>query len=92
MGYYIQAPTNLGKAAWLVKTHGAERIPEPQTWRDDKVIICVVNNGPFEAMGFAYSPDELKEFKRPDARPPNRHREWLLMDLALAKKLSGYTR
>lgn len=92
MGYYIQAPTNLGKADWLVKTHGAERIPEPQMWRNDKAIICVVDNVAFEAMGFAYSPDELEEFKQPDRSHPNRRREWLLMDLALAKKLSGYTR
>ncbi len=42
----------------------------------DKAIICVVDNGPFEAAGFAYSQRELDFFSIPDGRP----RTWVVMD------------
>lgn len=90
MGYYIQAPSNKGKAAWLVANHGAEVIEDPE-WSDDFAIICVVDNGMFEAVGYCYHPRELEAFKRPDSGF-QRPRIWLKMDKKLAEKLSGYCR
>jgi len=89
MGYYIQVPNNKGKAQQLVKLHGARIITEPQGfWMKDpkEAFICVVDNGMFEAAGFAYNESEFNEFKRPDGRP----KTWLIIDRELAKQLTGF--
>ena len=55
----------------------------------DRAVICVVNNGPFEADAFAYDKDEMDAFNDPqDGRP----KRWLVMDLNTAKKLTGFSR
>jgi hypothetical protein len=36
-------------------------------------LVCVVDNGPFEAAGYAYSFAEFQAFRRFDGRP----RKWL---------------
>lgn len=38
-------------------------------------LVCVVNNGPFAAAGYAYSPKEFEVFKHPDGRP----RRWYVL-------------
>jgi len=87
VGYYIEVPVSKGKAKQLEVIYGATALPEaPKTWQKDPAIICVVDNGSFEAAGFCYSPQELEEFKRDDGRP----RTWLLLDYKLACKLTGY--
>jgi len=94
MGYYIQAPSNHGKANYLVEKHGAEivgRDSNVPAWDEDRAIICVVDNGGFEAAGYAFSPRELEDFASPDLGL-QRDRIWLKMDRALARKLAGYTR
>lgn len=94
MGYYIQAPTNKQKALHLIVNHGARLVgfdDEVPKWSDTEAIICVLDNGPFEAVGYAYSPRELEEFARADMYRPQRHRTWLMMDLAKARELSGFT-
>lgn len=92
MGYYIQTPTNKNKADFIVDNYGARIVNEIPKWSDDEAIICVIDNGPFEAAGYAYSPQELEEFASADLRDPQRVRTWLKMDKTLAKKLSGYSR
>ncbi len=91
MGYYIEVPQVHGKAQQIIDIHGAELLKRvPMSVRDvpeDKAIICVVDNGPFEAAAFAFDDLELREFAKPDPRP----RQWLLMDRTTACKLSGYT-
>lgn len=73
MGYYINNLPNgeklpsLGKAEALLTIEGATQIPQPTKFQDD--IVCVVDNGIFEAAGYAYSPEELEVFSRPDGRP-----------------------
>jgi hypothetical protein len=91
MGYYIETGTLLGKSAYLVREHAARVVSrdEASAAIDDsaKAIICVVNNGPFEAAAFCYSAGEFRDFSLPeDGRP----KVWLLMDRAKAEELSGY--
>ena len=111
MGYYIQVPKNKGKAQQLVELYGAEILSKPPTALEDipkdKALICVVDNGPWEAAGFCYSQREFEAFNKPDTirntaigqeniaiidlNPTyQRPRIWLLMDLRLARKLTGY--
>jgi hypothetical protein len=95
MGFYIDQTskgTPLGrhdKAETLVREGDAILLNEQPQWKDvpaDTAIICVVNNGPFEAAGFAFSEDEFNVFARPDGRP----RQWLTMKREVAEKLSGF--
>ena len=96
MGYYIEVPHNKGKAQQLVDLHSAQILdkkPEFNEVAPDKAIICVLDNGPFEAAGYAYSERELAEFAAPDRFGSyQRPRTWLIMDKKLAVKLSGYKR
>ena len=87
MGYYIEVPQNKGKAQQLVELYGAEILPAaPEFWHKDPAIICVVDNGPFEAAGFCYDSQELSFFKDPDNRP----RIWLTMDYKKVCELTGF--
>lgn len=88
MGYYINPPEcgARGKALALLQYHGAKQVLKP-TFKPDVGLVCVVNNGPFEAAGFIYSQNELDAFNYPyDLRP----KIWLEMDLTKAQQLSGY--
>ena len=80
MGYYIQTPNNQNKAEQLVRLHNAQRIlGQPETFDPpkDKVLICVVQNGPFDAAGICFDSREFDEFTRSsDDRP----KTWLLMN------------
>ncbi len=90
MGYYIEVPNVKGKAQQVIDIHGAELLERaPLSLSDippDRAVICVVDNGPFEAAAFAYNDMELREFARPDPRP----KQWLLMDRAKACELTGF--
>ena len=91
MGHYVEVPNNKQKAGQLMKIYGAELTDCPASLSEipkDKALICVVDNGLFEAAAFCYSDDELHEFSQADGRPKN----WMLMDLALTKKLAGFNR
>jgi anti-sigma regulatory factor (Ser/Thr protein kinase) len=90
MGYYIQTPENKGKAAQLVALHNAEELAEVMAFAeipDGKALVCVVDNGPFEAAALCFSEQEQQEFNTPGDM---RSRSWLLMDRALAHELAGY--
>lgn len=58
MGYYLQAPTNKGKADFLINMHNAQEVTmdeaaETMSGEDSKMgIVCVVDNGLFEAALF----------------------------------------
>lgn len=78
MGYYIQTPENLRKANQLVVLYGAEIVPEPI--KKDELggngLICVVENGLFDAAAVCYSDQEASEFNDPaDPRP----KTWLTL-------------
>lgn len=81
MGYYIELPSNINKAGQLIRDHNAiVRSGRPVTitdLADGKVLVCVVQNGMFDAAGIVFSDDELEAFSQPtDPRP----RTWLAMD------------
>ena len=89
MGYYIEVPKNTDKAGQLQKLYGAVVTPRPAALIDipaGKRLICVVQNGFFDAAALCYDDREFQEFACPDERP----RTWLLMDKAVADKLAGY--
>lgn len=78
MGFYIEVTENKRKAKQLIFLYGATRISVP-TYPPPpgEVIICVVDNGPYEAVAICYSEQEMQEFNDPD---DDRRKEWLLMD------------
>ncbi len=92
MGYYIETPTPLRKAQQLEAVYDAVIVPRPEGWGDvpkDKALICVLQNGPFDAAGLCYDEREFEAFRRPHTGC-QRTRTWLLMDRALAYSLAGY--
>jgi hypothetical protein len=96
MGYYIQVPENEGKAQQLVGLHGATILPmRPEAFEDvpeGQALICVVDNGAFEAAALCYSREEFIEFTSPDVTTGHqRPRTWVLMAKALAHELAGYS-
>lgn len=94
MGYYIQTAGPRDKAAYIIREYGAMQWPKAPKWEDvpeDLAIICVVDNGVFEAAGFAYSKEELDEFDAPNERP-RRPRTWLLMPRDVAEQLTKFRR
>lgn len=95
MGFYIEAPSNLGKGEWLAETfEDAEIIPQPENFSDvpeGKFLICIVNNGPFEAVCILYDEREFTEFTdTSDTRP----KSFLLLSeettFRLNPKLKGF--
>lgn len=90
MGFYIEVPQPKGKAQQLADLHGATITLRPTTLEhvpEGLALICIVDNGPFEAAALCHSAEEFDAFSDPnDPRP----RQWMLMDQAMAHKLSGY--
>ena len=89
MGYYIEVPKNKGKAQQIVELYGGRIALRPPSFEDitpDEAIICVVDNGPFEAAAFCFDQRELRDFSFYDGRP----RTWVIMNRQKACKLTGY--
>ena len=90
MGYYIETGTLHGKAAFLVDNHGGEIVFDYKAQECLNLglgVVCVVNNGSFEAAGFMYSQKEFDYFNDP---ADSRIKTWVVMDREIAEKLSGY--
>ena len=89
MGFYIEVPDRKNKAQQIVDLYGGKIVSIPPLFEDitpDKAIICVVDNGPFEAAAFCYSQSELIAFSYYDGRS----KIWIIMDRKKACKLTGY--
>lgn len=86
MGYYINQDSkgkplpSIGKAEALLNDGGTKT---DNSFKEN--LICVVNNGFFEAAAYCYSEQEYKEFSDPADRRP---KVWLVHPEA--KKLSDY--
>lgn len=92
MGFYINHPemNSLGKVDFIVSNLGGEIIPQPETLQDipeDKALIVVVNNGMFEAAGYAFDQGEFESFTWERNKRP---KVFVQMDKQQAEKLSGY--
>lgn len=93
MGYYLQAPTNFNKADFLCSEYGGKiiTVAEAETLMADPeaiAVVCVVNNGPFEAAAYCHSAAEFKEFSRPEDRRP---KVWLRFDnVSAVRTAAGY--
>lgn len=91
MGYNLEPPVARGKAKWLLENvEGAEeqliaRFP------DDKnvVLVCVMENGSFDAAALCYSKRELNQLLPhfDDMRP----RRWITMPRTAALELCTFT-
>lgn len=93
MGYYIQVPNNKGKARQIVELYGGRIVTDVPSFKNispDEAIICVLDNGAFEAAGFAYDERELAEFVAPDSFCHQRPRTWVIMNRRKACELTGY--
>ena len=91
MGYYIQTGQASNKAADIIRLHGAEVIhPKSDEFNQQrlcgKAIICVINNGPFDAAAFVYTPQEFLYFLE---EMSNRQKTWLATDWNKACELTG---
>ena len=91
MGYYLNNGETFGKAEWLVKEHGGRifsKIEANTAFNDPLLaVVVVLDNGLFDAAGFAYSVDEFEAFTTPeDTRP----KAFLVMDRKLCEELSGF--
>jgi uncharacterized protein YxjI len=65
VGYYVEIEDMDGK--YLI----VKKKPAPTTWRPN--LVCVVDNGVFEAAGYAFDEREMHVFLRPDGR----NKTWL---------------
>lgn len=91
MGYYIDKvretyldPRDKARQI-LTLIEGAKVIKErPIAFQPD--LVCVVENGLFDAAGYCYNEEEMRAFNEPDGR----RRTWLTVPDA--DKWSGYRR
>lgn len=80
MGFYIQTKDALQKAMQLKRDHGAQVVMRPTVIDEipkGKTLICVVENGLFDAAGIVYSQNELEAFSETRTDRP---RTFMLMD------------
>lgn len=92
MGYYIECNYPTGKATQIVALGGRviDRPTSFNTISDDDVLICVVENGPFDAAAVCYCESEFEEFGYSgDSRP----KTWMLIPkktvIALVPRIAG---
>lgn len=93
MGYYIETGSNRGKAKFIADNHGGQiiRFDDARRMMNDGShdIIVVMDNGPFEAAGFAYDMEEFKAFTDPnDFRP----RQFVALPKGVGRSLSNCNR
>jgi hypothetical protein len=88
MGYYINqvngkiAPAKQ-KAKFLIE-EGDAKIVDQNSLTFQKDLVCVVENGPFDAAAYIFSENEMRDFNYPDGR----NKTWLIVPNAA--NLAGY--
>ena len=76
---------NLGKAQVLMQNYDAQLLKGPMPLDEvpkDKALVCVVNNGSFEAAGYIYDQTEYEAATVPS---DPRSKVWLLVEKATAE-------
>jgi hypothetical protein len=87
MGKYIQGPAK-GKVKMLMDKYAATMIPQSSAemaFNMGKGVVCVVDNGPFEAAAYGYSLREIEAFSDPRDL---RYKTWLMLDKTKAEELA----
>jgi hypothetical protein len=86
MGYYIQTHSNTGKASIIAEEHGGVVVSYAEAVMamsdPTKGVIVVINNGLFEAAGFAYDQEEFDAFTSDE-----RKRHYVILDRSKVKDL-----
>ena len=88
MGFYLN-PEDCSKEQYLEEKGEllSEKVPNWNEIPKGKVVICLVDNGPFTAAAIMYSEGEFDVWKSPsDERPM----EWYLLSEEDAKAVSGW--
>ena len=87
MGFYIQGPL-VGKADFLMERYNADIVSMTRAQQlvgDDKLaVICLVDNGPFEAAAYCYDAREFAGFTHPEDMRP---KLWMTMDKETVHRL-----
>ena len=92
MGAYIKVPKDRNKAEQIIDLYDATWTLRPDSWEEipeDKALIIVVHNGPFDAALFV---TDREEFTRtvPSRQGDPRPRTFLLMDRTRAEELTHW--
>lgn len=91
MGYYLNSGNASHKTEWLAREHGGKIVDKNKAsiaMNDPSLaVVVVVNNGLFEAAGFAYDIKEFEVFTMSDDIRP---KHFVVMDRELCKQLSGF--
>lgn len=92
MGYYINTGSSKGKSEYMVDNHGARVISLTEarslmkSESPDESVLCCIDNGPFEALGYCFDVRELEDFAYPDGR----RKTWLKAPTDIVHKLTQY--
>lgn len=84
MGYYIDPADGSSKESWLLANATPITAEEARhfNFNEDKLPVCLVNNGLFTAAGIAYDARERDAFIEPDGRP----KQWFSVKRDLLKE------
>jgi hypothetical protein len=88
MGYYIKTPDNLDKDLQILKLPGAKR--EDESFFDptgERIGVCVVCNGAFEAAWIMYNKAEADYFAADES---SRRKHWLSIPREIVIELNPH--
>lgn len=89
MGYYLETPARNDKTGQLRELHGAQDVdPDSLAWPppEGKALVCVVQNGLFDAAAVCYDEAEYRVFNDPT---DPRRTDWLLLDADWVRDMTG---
>lgn len=91
MGYYLNSifPQKKDLVLKSFKCFITNSLVASEVLRENKyAVVCVVDNGPFEAVAYCYNESEFEAFNEPT---DNRPKTWIVVkEKDLIEKLVGY--